>query len=117
MAIVGRTTIIRDGVEVPAQMRLRVSMLLRNRSSGNGIVRRRQVRPGPGLLLGWLVLSLVGCGAFNPSFLALLDPTGTAGFQSIDNAPGHVMPAATAVWKGNRLTTPIAGGVSVEARR
>lgn len=91
MPIVGRTTITRDGVELPALMRLRVSMFLRNRSSGNGIVRRRQVRPGPGLLLGWLVLSLVGCGAFNPSFLALFDPTGTGGFQSIDSAPGHVV--------------------------
>lgn len=91
MATVGRTTITRDGVEVPALNRLRVNMLFRNRLSGNGIVRRRRPCPGPGLLLGWLALSVVGCGAFNPSFLALFDPTGTGGFQSIDNAPGHVV--------------------------
>lgn len=91
MAIVGRTTITRNGVDVPALRRLRANMLLRNRSSKNGIVRRRRPCPGPGLLLGWLVLSLVGCGAFNPSFLALFDATGTGGFQTIDNAPGHVV--------------------------
>ena len=66
-------------------------MLLRNRPSGNGIVRRRRHCPGPGLLLGWLVLSVVGCGAFNPSFLALFNTTVTGGIQTIDNAPGHVV--------------------------
>lgn len=35
------------------------------------------------------VFSLVGCGAFNPSFLALLDVNGTGQFASIENAPGH----------------------------
>ncbi len=43
------------------------------------------------MLLGWLALSVVGCGAFNPSFLALFDATATGGFQTIDNAPGHVV--------------------------
>ena len=33
------------------------------------------------------------------------------------NAPKQVMPAATAIWKGKTLMTPIGGGVSVEARR
>lgn len=91
MATACRTTITRDGVKVPALIRLGVNVLLRNRPSGNGIVRRRRPCPGPALLLGWLALSVVGCGAFNPSFLALFDTTGTGGFQSIDNAPGHVV--------------------------
>ena len=91
MATVSRTTISSGGVEVPALMRLGANVVLGNRPSGNGIVRRRRPCPGPGLLLGWLVLSMVGCGAFNPSFLALFDATATGGFQLIDNAPGHVV--------------------------
>jgi hypothetical protein len=32
-----------------------------------------------------------GCGAFNPAFLDLLDPTGSGSFATLDNAPGHVV--------------------------
>lgn len=49
-------------------------------------------------LLGWrrcLVLAsglaLAGCGAFNPAFLNILDPSGSQGFQTVDNPPGYVV--------------------------
>ncbi len=35
--------------------------------------------------------SVLGCGAFNPAFLNLLDTEGTGTFASLDNAPGHVV--------------------------
>jgi hypothetical protein len=39
------------------------------------------------------VLAGVGCGVFNPAFLNVIDPTGSGGFATIDNAPGHVIVA------------------------
>ena len=38
-----------------------------------------------------LGFGLLGCGALNPAFVSLLDPTGTAGFSTLENAPGHVV--------------------------
>lgn len=38
-----------------------------------------------------LVLLLGGCGALNPAFVSLVDPSGAAGFTTVDNAPGHVI--------------------------
>lgn len=40
------------------------------------------------LCLGWCV---VGCDSLNPAFVNLLDPTGSSGLTSLDNAPGHVV--------------------------
>ena len=48
--------------------------------------RRRLVVP---LLLGCVALGSSACGVFNPSFLALLDPSG--GYATIPNATGHVV--------------------------
>ena len=38
-----------------------------------------------------LALGLGGCNAFNPAFINLLDPTGSAGLSTLPNAPGHVV--------------------------
>ena len=48
----------------------------------------RHVRLG---VLGAVICALgLGCGAFNPAFLNLLDTRGTGVFATLDNAPGHV---------------------------
>lgn len=36
-------------------------------------------------------LALGGCNAFNPAFINLLDPTGSAGLSTIANSRGHVV--------------------------
>jgi len=36
-------------------------------------------------------VSMLGCGAFNPAFLNLIDSQGTGQFSTIENAPGHVV--------------------------
>jgi hypothetical protein len=38
-----------------------------------------------------LLPTLSSCGAFNPAFVSLFDTEGTGAFQSIPNAPGHVV--------------------------
>lgn len=44
-----------------------------------------------GIVLGGLVLpSFGGCGALNPAFLSLVDPTGTGSVPSSSSAAGHV---------------------------
>jgi len=35
--------------------------------------------------------SVLGCGALNPAFVSLFDPTGQGAFSTIDNARGHVV--------------------------
>lgn len=43
------------------------------------------------LLVSMLSLMTAGCGVFNPAFLNLIDTSGTGQFQSVSNAPGHVV--------------------------
>ena len=43
------------------------------------------------LIVSMLSLMTAGCGVFNPAFLNLIDISGTGQFQSINNAPGHVV--------------------------
>lgn len=43
------------------------------------------------LLVCILTLMTAGCGVFNPAFINLIDVSGTGQFQSINNAPGHVV--------------------------
>lgn len=38
-----------------------------------------------------VIISGMGCGAFNPAFLNLLDSTGSGQFITLNNAPGHVV--------------------------
>jgi len=45
----------------------------------------------PRLLVSGLVLLTAGCSAFNPAFVNLIDPTGTAGLATLPNPPGHVV--------------------------
>lgn len=55
---------------------------------GHGAVLRR-VRLG---VTGIAICALgLGCNAFNPAFLDLLDTEGTGVYAALDNAPGHVV--------------------------
>ncbi len=38
-----------------------------------------------------VALGLGGCNAFNPAFLALMDPSGSGGLSTLPNSPGHVV--------------------------
>lgn len=49
---------------------------------------RRAVLP---LVICGLGLGAWSCGAFNPAFVNLADPSGTGRFASLDRAPGHVV--------------------------
>jgi hypothetical protein len=38
-----------------------------------------------------LLWSIAGCGVFSPSFVSLIDPSGTSSLTTVENAPGHVV--------------------------
>lgn len=64
-----------------------------------GVLTTTDAGPGPGLrpvsrmsvLVCCAALALGGCNAFNPAFINLLDPTGSAGLSTIANSRGHVV--------------------------
>ncbi len=67
-------------------------------ASDHSVGRRRtwrSLRAGRALMLLLPACSTLvgmgGCDAFNPAFVNLLDPTGSAQFATLDNAPGHVV--------------------------
>jgi len=47
--------------------------------------------PAPAAVLMWLGFG--GCGALNPAFVNVVDPSGTSGVSTLSNAPGHVVVA------------------------
>lgn len=57
--------------------------------------RRSCTRPGLTVLTAltaWVLpLGSGGCDAFDPAFVALIDPSGTSGLTTLDNASGHVI--------------------------
>jgi hypothetical protein len=65
-------------------------MLVKRRNGPHKVAspRQRVLRRGLVLVAG---MALAGCGALNPSFVNLLDPDGSQGFQTVNNAPGHLV--------------------------
>ncbi len=60
-------------------------------STDSRSARRRQPAGRMSVLVCCVALGLGGCNAFNPAFLALLDPSGSGGLSTIPNSPGHVV--------------------------
>ncbi|RME40509.1 MAG: hypothetical protein D6788_03195 [Planctomycetota bacterium] len=60
---------------------------------GDGYIGNRSPVPRRALRIGWAVLlcGIGGCGALNPGFVGVLDPTGATALTTVDNAPGHVV--------------------------